>query len=331
MKFLVTGGAGYIGSHIYRDLKSKGYQVDVIDDLSTGNSWAVDKKDISKIDIKDKNKVNEFFSSNFYNGVFHCAGKSLVSESIKNPIKYIHNNVLGSLNIFSAMIENKINNVVFSSSAAIYGIPKSKSIKESDKKNPINPYGRSKLMVEELLEDLYKSSDLNSVSLRYFNAAGADSSGEIGEAHFPETHLIPNIIFSAIDKSKGVLNVYGNDYDTHDGTAIRDYVHVDDLVNAHYLAMKKLIKGSNLCSQFNLGCGYGYSILDIINAVSENLGENVSYITKERRPGDPDILVADNRLAFRELNWEPKSNLDDIVSTAIKWHKNMIKKLNVQT
>jgi UDP-glucose 4-epimerase len=257
----------------------------------------------------------------YFDGVIHFAAKSLVGESVKNPDLYYRNNVVGTLNLVSEMLKNDINNLIFSSTAAIFGNPLADKIDENHPKNPINPYGRSKLMVEDVLRDICSVRQLNATSFRYFNAAGADESGVIGEAHEPETHLIPNVLRAALSGANERLKVFGGDYETHDGTCIRDYVHVTDLAQAHLLGLGKIAENPGF-SCFNLGNGTGFSVLEVIASCERVIGKTIEYDMCEKRMGDPSVLVADSIQAIRNLGWRPKyESLDLIVSTAWLWHQ----------
>ena len=243
MKLLIPGGAGYVGSHTVRYAQELGHEVVVLDDFSTGNEWAVKDCEVLRVNLLDKKKLSTILKGRDFDGVIHFAASSIVSESILKPDLYYLNNVVGTLNLLREMVKNDFNNLVFSSTAAIFGNPLTDNISENHQKNPINPYGRSKMMVENILEDFSLAYDLNVTCLRYFNAAGAHESGELGEAHNPETHLIPNILESVLSPKKA-LKVFGNDYPTSDGTCIRDYVHVTDLAQAHFLGLLRMKKKS---------------------------------------------------------------------------------------
>ena len=239
MKLLIPGGAGYIGSHMVRYAQEHGHEVVVLDDFSTGHEWAIKDCEILRVDLLDQDKLAQLLKGRSFDGVIHFAAKSLVGESVQKPDLYYRNNVVGTLNLINEMINNDIHNLVFSSTAAIFGNPITGKIAEDHPKNPINPYGQSKLMVENMLRDICAVHDINATCFRYFNAAGADPSGSIGEAHDPETHLIPNILKSMISGGS-VLKVFGNDYETRDGTCVRDYVHVTDLAQAHLLGLEHM-------------------------------------------------------------------------------------------
>tara|TARA_B100000963_G_scaffold356707_1_gene377374 strand:+ start:1045 stop:2022 length:978 start_codon:yes stop_codon:yes gene_type:complete len=324
MKLLITGGAGYIGSHMVRYAQDMNHDVVVLDNFSTGHRWAVKDCEIIDIDLINFDGLSKKLKGFHFDGVIHFAAKSLVGESIKRPDLYFNNNVIGTLNLINVMLNNNINNLVFSSTAAVYGNPESNRIHESHIKNPINPYGKSKLIIENMLSDICIAYDFNATCLRYFNAAGAHLSTEIGEAHEPETHLIPNILKSILSDEEQ-LKIFGDDYDTPDGTCIRDYIHVMDLVEAHLLSLEKI--NNFLC--FNLGNGNGFSIKEVINACSNITGKKVDYLIQDRRDGDPAILVADSSQAKDYLKWEPKfNNLEDIIQSAWNWHSSSDKRNN---
>ncbi len=316
---LVCGGAGYVGSHMVKMLSQHGYEVITFDNLSSGHGVAVKWGKLVVGDILQPLTINRVFKQNKIDAVFHFGARSLVSESILHPDVYYRNNVIGTLNLLDAMKRAKVKNFIFSSTAAIFGEPDYTPIDEAHAKKPINPYGVTKLSVENILQDYAKSLDLNSVSLRYFNAAGADPSGVIGENHEPESHLIPNILNSLI-KNKNSLKVFGDDYDTSDGTCIRDYIHVNDLCNAHLLALQ-FLKTHTGAFQFNLGNGKGFSILEVIKAAEVVTGQLIPYRIEARRPGDPALLIADSGLAQVQLGWQPQySKLENILETAWRWH-----------
>ena len=315
---LVTGGAGYVGSHTCKLLAAAGYEPVTYDNLSTGHADAVKWGPLVEGSLHDIDKLCSTLKQYQPLAVIHFAASAYVGESVTNPFKYYQNNVGGTLSLLEAMKSQKINKIVFSSTCATYGTPNLKVISEDCPQNPINAYGQSKLMIEKILGDLALSGELEQISLRYFNAAGDDRDGEIGERHDPETHLIPLAIRSALGGAE--LKVFGTDFDTPDGTAVRDYVHVEDLGAAHILALEKLLLGGK--SDFiNLGTGKGHSVLEIINSL-ERLG--IKAVTKDthRREGDPGYLVADNTKAKKVLNWHPQyTQIEDILKTAIHWHK----------
>ena len=263
MKLLITGGAGYIGSHMVKYAQELNHEVVVLDDYSTGHKWAVKDCEIICVNLLNQNKLSRLLKGHSFDGVIHFAAKSLVNESVNYPEAYYRNNIVGTLNLVNEMLKNDINDLVFSSTAAIFGNPISAKIDEAHPKNPINPYGQSKLMTEKMLRDISLARDFNVTCLRYFNAAGAHESGEIGEAHNPETHLIPNILRSAIS-NENKLRVFGTDYPTTDGTCVRDYVHVTDLAQAHLLGLTHMKENKGF-SAINLGNGDGFSVLEIID------------------------------------------------------------------
>lgn len=319
---IVTGGAGYIGSHTCKKLSESGYNPVVIDNLSTGNKEHLLWGEFEHGDLNDRDFLIQTFKKYNPIGVIHFAASSLVGESISNPYKYYQNNCFNTLNLLEAMKECGINKIIFSSTCAIFGIPKEDLINENCEKKPINSYGKSKLAIEGILEDYDIAHNIKSVCLRYFNACGASKCGKIGEKHNPETHLIPLVIETALGKRE-VINVFGNDYPTKDGTCIRDYIHVDDLADAHLKALEYLIK-ENQSNKFNLGIGKGFSVKEIIQCVSKLLDTKINVKEVGRRDGDPASLVADNKKAKSILNWEAKhTDINEIISSAISWHKNL--------
>ncbi len=320
MKLLIPGGAGYIGSHMVRYAQECDHEVIVLDDFSTGHEWSIKDCEVLNVNLLDQDKLSKTLSGRTFDGVIHFAAKSLVGESVKKPGLYYRNNLIGSLNLFNEMFKNGVHNLVFSSTAAIFGNPLEDKIAEGHPKNPINPYGHSKYMVETMLKDICLAYDFNAICLRYFNAAGAHISGEIGEAHNPETHLIPNILKAALSNSSN-LKVYGNDYPTHDGTCVRDYIHVTDLAQAHLLGLEYMEKNKGF-SAFNLGNSDGFSVLDIINCCENITSTKILYEIKERRDGDPSVLISDNSLAKKALGWNPNySDINSIIKSAWSWHK----------
>ncbi len=321
MKLLIPGGAGYIGSHMVRYAQEHGHEVVVLDDFSTGHDWAVRDCEILNVNLLDHYKLSQLLKGRQFDGVIHFAAKSLVGESVKKPAMYYRNNVIGTLNLVNEMLNNDINTLVFSSTAAIFGHPVTDKIAEDHPKNPINPYGQSKLMVENMLQDICLANDFNATCLRYFNAAGAHESGEIGEAHDPETHLIPNILKAALSNESN-LKVFGVDYSTPDGTCVRDYVHVSDLAQAHLLGFEYMQKYRGF-SAFNLGNGDGFSVFDVIKAAEKVVGKSIKYEISPKRDGDPSVLVADSLRAVSMLGWVPSfKNLASIIKSASNWHKN---------
>lgn len=320
MKLLIPGGAGYIGSHMVRYAQEHGHEVVVLDDFSTGHEWAVKDCEILRVNLLDQDKLSQLLKGRYFDGVIHFAAKSLVGESVKKPDLYYRNNVVGTLNLVNEMLNNDVNNLVFSSTAAIFGNPVTDKIAEDHPKNPINPYGQSKLMVENMLQDICSANDFNATCLRYFNAAGAHMSGEIGEAHDPETHLIPNVLKAAISNESS-LKVFGDDYPTPDGTCVRDYVHVTDLAQAHLLGLEYMQNNKGFFA-FNLGNGDGFSVLEVIKGCEKIADTKIQFQIDGRREGDPASLVADSRNAKELLDWDGQFGcLDKIVSTALEWHK----------
>lgn len=316
---LVVGGAGYIGSHLVKELVQK-MPVVVLDSLSTGYEHLVDEKAIFvKGDLGDKELLSHLFETYDIKGVMHFAANSLVGESVVEPLKYYKNNVAATLNLLETMVKYHVNNFIFSSTAATYGIPNTDFITEDTPTNPINPYGRSKLMVEQILSDFAEAYGLNYVVLRYFNAAGAHESGMIGEKHDPETHLIP-IVLQHLLGEREKISVFGTDYDTPDGTCIRDYIHVTDLAHAHILALEALLEGKIKTATYNLGNGKGYSVKEVIEMCEKVTGRKATIEYTDRRPGDPAQLVASSEKIYRELGWKASYQLEEIISSAWKWH-----------
>jgi len=320
MKILVPGGAGYIGSHMVKLLQEHNHEVVVLDNFSTGNRWSIEGCKIIEVDILDKLELLNALKGSFFDGVIHFAAKSIVQESINYPDKYFKNNFIGTKNLLDIIVEEKIsNNIVFSSTAAIYGNPDINKINEKCIKRPINPYGESKLLVEEYLKKLYLNKGLNSICLRYFNAAGAHHSAEIGEYREIETHLIPNILNSVKNKSAD-LKIFGDNFNTKDGTCIRDYIHVTDLAEAH-LASLEIMQYNNICDAFNLGSGIGFSIKEILSECMNITGTKIDYKIFPPREGDPASLIADIEKAQNYLSWKPQhSDIKNIISSAWKWH-----------
>ncbi|GAC1621960.1 MAG: UDP-glucose 4-epimerase GalE [Nevskia sp.] len=321
LRLLVCGGAGYIGSHMCKLLAERGHTVAVVDNLSTGHREAVQWSQLYEGDIADNILLDRVFAEFRPEGVLHFAAKSIVGESVVNPAMYYLNNVSASLNLFEHVRKVPGCSLIFSSTAAIFGTPRSDLISESHPKYPINAYGRSKLAVEQALQDYWTAYAMPSMSFRYFNAAGADPSGLIGEAHEPETHLIPKI-FQSILGSGETLKVFGDDYETPDGTCIRDYVHVNDLCMAHLRGLEflRVHRGAHA---FNLGNGTGFSVREVLQVAEKITGCPVRYELADRRVGDPSRLVADSAAARESLGWSPDhSDLAGIMETAWAWHKN---------
>ena len=327
-KILVVGGAGYIGSHMTKMLAKQGHDVLVLDNLSTGFSYAVKYGELVVGDIADINLLDSLFQQYKIDGVLHFAANSLVGESMTNPAKYYRNNVSNTLNLLDVMLRHNVKHFIFSSTAAIFGEPEYVPIDEAHPQTPINPYGSSKLMIERILKDYADAYGLNSVCFRYFNACGADPEGEIGENHNPETHLIPLTLQAASGRRESIT-VFGCDYDTEDGTCIRDYIHIDDLCSAHALALEyiKAGKGKGALA-FNLGNGQGFSVQQVIDVVKKVVAEdgcNLTINEGERRAGDPAVLIADATNARKVLGWQPKyGDLETIIRHASVWeNKNL--------
>jgi UDP-arabinose 4-epimerase len=319
VKVLVTGGAGYIGSHTCKALAKRGIVPVVFDNMAFGHPWAVQWGPLYQGDILDSNRLAEVFKREKIEAVFHFAAFAYVGESTKDPLKYYHNNVLGSIRLIETMKEAGVRKLIFSSTCATYGNPKQTPILENFEQAPINPYGHSKLIVEKILADCAKTGDISVTALRYFNASGADPELDIGEDHLPETHLIPLTLDAAFGRRKSIT-VFGSDYQTPDGTCVRDYIHVSDLAEAHVLAFEKMPASG--FRAFNLGTGQGASVRDVIQAVEKHVGQKVPVEEGQRREGDSPVLVASDRLARQELGWEPKSStLENIVVTAARWHE----------
>jgi UDP-arabinose 4-epimerase len=319
-KVLVVGGAGYIGSHCAKLLSESGITPIVFDNLSTGHREAVKWGPFFKGDLLDPEAVSQVFTDQRPDAVVHFAALTLIPESLEHPDRYHRNNVAGTLNLLEAMRAHGLTNLVFSSSCAVYGAPETSPIDESFSCAPINPYGQTKLEAERALKTFSEGQGIRSISLRYFNAAGADPSGEIGEAHSPETHLIP-LALRAASGQGAALEVFGSDFNTPDGTAIRDYIHVNDLAAAHLAALRYLRDGGQTTS-VNIGTGTGASVLEIVQAAEKATGRKVPYSLKDRRPGDPAELVADPTLAESLLSWRATTPLARILSDAWGWHAN---------
>ena len=315
MRVLVTGGAGYIGSHMVKLLVEKGAEVTVLDDLSTGHADAVRGAELVTGDIADLAATRELLRKKRIEGVIHFAASSLVGESMADPLKYYRRNVGATVALVQAMVDAKVNRIVFSSTAAVYGDPVRTPIDEDHPKNPVNPYGGSKLAIERMLSDCSTAYGLGVVVLRYFNAAGADPSGELGERHNPETHLIP-LVLQAASGRRASISVFGNDWPTRDGTCVRDYIHVNDLCDAHLRALDWLAGGGK-CEVFNLGNGDGATVLEVIDAARRVTGKSIKIDNAPRRAGDPPALVADAGKAKRVLGWQPaRADIGGIVRDA---------------
>lgn len=318
-KILVTGGAGYIGSHACKALAQAGYLPIAYDNLSTGHAWSVKWGPLITGDLGDKDLLVRIMREYDIKAVIHFAAHAYVGESMTAPEKYFHNNVTKTFTLLEAMRETGVQHIVFSSTCATYGIPQEMPISESQPQNPVNPYGESKLFVERTLKWHDVAHQLRSVSLRYFNAAGADAEGDIGENHDPETHLIPLVIQAAMGE-RSHIGIFGTDYPSPDGTAIRDYIHVTDLAAAHVQALDYLLRGGKTLA-LNLGTGSGHSVRKVIATVEHVGGMKVPVRESPRRAGDPPILVANAALANRTLHWKPRqSSLETIIETAWDWH-----------
>ena len=320
MHVLVCGGAGYIGSHMAKWLATRGIAVTVLDNLSTGHREAVRWGPLVEADLLRAETLAPVFANTRFDAVMHFCARSLVGESMARPYDYYANNVTGTLNLLQAMHRHDVQRLVFSSTAAVFGQPVGQRIDEDHPKQPINPYGASKLMVERILSDAATAYGLRSVALRYFNAAGASSQGEIGESHEPETHLIPNVLRAAL-RTGPALKMFGDDYPTPDGTCIRDYVHIEDLAQAHQLALQFLDDHEG-AHAFNLGNGQGFSVREVIAAAQRISGLKIPCSVAPRRAGDPAVLVASSDKARRELGWAPvHTKLDTIIASAWNWHQ----------
>jgi len=320
VRLLVSGGAGYIGSHMCKMLAEHGHEVAVFDDLSSGYLQAVQWGKLYRGDLADPVRIAEVFAEFKPEGVLQFAAKIVVPESVAEPALYYATNFRGSLNLVDEVRRHPGCMLVFSSTAAIFGQPQSEKIAEDHPQAPINPYGRTKLMVEHLLADYWKAYGMPSVSFRYFNAAGADASGLIGEAHRPETHIIPNVLESALGRS-ATVSVFGTDYPTRDGTCVRDYIHVNDLCEAHMRGLD-LMRRAPGCYAFNLGNGSGFTVQEVLDASSKVIGRKVDYRVGERRAGDAALLVADSAKARKELGWTPAHpGLHEILESAWRWHR----------
>jgi len=315
---LVTGGAGYVGSHTLRELLARGEEVVVLDDLSEGHRTALQGAELVRVDLaeaKTAEVLDEIFSRGPFDAVLHFGAKAYVGESVHDPGKYYRNNVIGGLHLLDSMARSRFPAILFSSTCASFGTPVELPISESHPQSPVSPYGRTKLAFEGALRDYEMAYPIRHINLRYFNAAGAHESGELGEDHRPEAHIIPLTIDAALGRGPG-LKIYGNDYDTPDGTCIRDYVHVSDLASVHLSALERLRQGS-ASESFNLGTGEGHSVLEVIASVERVGGRKVPYEIVARRAGDPARLVASSAKARRELGYQPRFvTLDRIVETA---------------
>jgi UDP-glucose 4-epimerase len=316
---LVVGGAGYIGSHMVKLLLDRNYEVIILDNLSTGQQDLLFGGELVEGSLGDSRLLDRILSNHKISAVMHFAAFSLVGESVQQPLKYYENNVAATIKLIDAMVRNKVMHFIFSSTAAVYGEPESIPIAEDHPCRPTNPYGSSKFCVERILTDCDAAYGLKSISLRYFNASGADPSGQLGERHDPESHLIPLVLKSAL--SGKPIKIFGTDYDTPDGTCIRDYVHVSDLAEAHLLALNALMNGAP-SNVYNVGNSVGYSVKQVIDIARQVTGKSIQVIEGQRRPSDPALLVADASKIKHELNWKPKyENLVTIIETAWRWHR----------
>ncbi len=317
---LIVGGAGYIGSHINKELNKQGYQTVIFDNLSKGHKEAVRWGELFDGDLSNIEQIREVFKKYPIDAVLHFAAFIEVGESVKDPQKYYQNNFKNTLNLLQVMLENNVKKIIFSSTAATFGSPEYTPIDEKHPQNPINPYGQAKLMVEKVMRDYDVAYGLRYVALRYFNACGADVEADIGESHNPESHLIPLILDAAIGKREDI-KIFGTDYPTEDGTCIRDYVHVTDLASAHILALKYLLDGGE-SDCFNLGNGLGFSVRQVIDAVKTVTKKDFKVTEVERRDGDPAILVASSEKVKNKLGWKPQfTDIKVIIESAWKWHQ----------
>lgn len=330
---LVTGGAGYIGSHAVLALKNAGYEVIVLDNLSNGHREIVEEVLQVKLivgDMSDRALLDNIFTSHNITAVMHFAAYIAVGESVTDPAKYYQNNVAGTLTLLEAMVAASINKFIFSSTCALYGVPQFVPITEDHPQDPISPYATSKWMVERILSDFDAAYNFKSVRFRYFNAAGADPNGLLGEDHIPETHLIPLVLLTALGKRESIL-IFGTDYPTEDGTCIRDYIHVNDLAQAHILGLKYLLEGGE-SEVFNLGNGSGFSVREVIETAKKATAKEIKIEERDRRPGDPPILVGSSDKARKILGWQPEyPNLNEIISHAWQWHQKRHQQLTVNS
>lgn len=317
-KVLVTGGAGYIGSHTVKELRRAGFTPVIVDDLSEGHREAVGDAELVVGDVGDRAVLDRVLDGGGFDAAVHFAARCYVGESVEKPRLYWRKNLVTTLTLLEALVDHGVGSFLFSSTCAVYGEPGLPALPESLVRDPVNPYGRSKAAVEWAIEDFSRVHPLRAVVLRYFNAAGADPEGELGEDHDPETHLVPLVLREAREP-KGTLRVFGTDYDTPDGTCVRDYIHVTDLADAHVRGIGRLLEGGEGAT-LNLGTGQGSSVLDVIQTVSERAGREVAWTAAPRRPGDPDRLVAEPGRAAEVLGWKPRhSKLETIVDTAWRW------------
>ncbi len=322
MKILVTGGAGYIGSHVVKAIGEKGHDLIIYDDLSTGHEWAVLFGELVKGDLSDKSRLKAVVRDLNPDAVMHFAASIQVEESVREPLKYFRNNTVNTLNLLEVMVENRVRYFIFSSTAAVYGIPEKMPVAESAPLNPINPYGASKAAVEQMLKALSADPSFRCVSLRYFNVAGAEPGGRIGQAYKESTHLITRALKTAKGEFER-LSVFGTDYPTPDGTCIRDYIHVDDLAHAHVAALEYLSAGGK-SEVFNCGYGHGYSVKEVVEMVRRVTGRSFEVVETGRRAGDPPVLIADNARIRRVLGWRALfDDLEYIIKTAWEWEQKL--------
>ncbi len=318
---LVVGGAGYIGSHMVKELLNEGHDVIVLDNLSRGHRELLPGGKLVEGDLGDSALLHQIFTQHSIDAVMHFAAFSLVGESVEHPLLYYRNNLARTVELVDSMVQHGVNRFIFSSTAAVYGEPLKTPISENHPCIPTNPYGATKLAVERMLEDSAAAHDLRFVSLRYFNAAGADAGGKIGERHQPESHLIPLVLQVATGERKEI-RIYGSDYPTPDGTCVRDYVHVSDLARAHLLALEALMVGG-ASAVYNLGNSRGYSVRDVIDVARQVTGTSIPTVVAPRRAGDPAVLIADSSKIRGELRWQPHyESLEAIIQTAWAWHRN---------
>lgn len=317
---LVVGGAGYIGSHTTIALEEGGYNVVVLDDLSNGHEEFVGSRPFVKGDIRKLSDLRLAFDKYRIDAVVHFAAKAYVGESVTDPMMYYQTNVVGTINLLSTMIDYGVEQLVFSSSCATYGTPIRLPISEDQPQMPVNPYGRTKLAAEHAILDFARAYRLRSVLLRYFNVIGADPELRVGERHVPETHLVPRAIGASLDNTE--FRLFGNDYETHDGTCVRDYVHVADLARAHVAALDRLQDGSIAASAFNIGIGKGFSVREVVDAVQKSVGRPINVAIAARRPGDPAALISEPENAVSRLGWAPKiCDLNEMIDSAVAWEK----------
>ncbi|RJS48570.1 MAG: UDP-glucose 4-epimerase GalE [Methanobacterium sp.] len=323
---LIVGGAGYIGSHVNKVLNEKGYDTLIMDNFSYGHRELVKWGEVLEGDLGDVELLDRIFQEYPITGVMHFAAFTYVGESVTRPAEYYQNNTTNTLNLLRSMVKNKVKNFIFSSTCAVYGVPEKIPLTEDHPLNPINPYGRSKLMVEEMLHDFSQAYDFNYISLRYFNAAGAAPDDGIGEWHQPETHLIP-LVLDAAREIRDKVSIFGTDYPTSDGTCIRDYIHVLDLAQAHIQALEYLEK-NNKSQVFNLGNGQGFSVREVIESCRKVTGRNIQVKEEDRRPGDPPVLLGSSKKAEELLGWKVEwVELEDIIASAWKWHEKLYRNL----